>query len=40
MKLLERVSMLVRANLNDLIDRSEDPEKMADEDRYRKGPGW
>ena len=28
MKLLERVSMLVRANLNDLIDRSEDPEKM------------
>src|SRR6266542_3669229 len=27
-KLLERVSMLVRANLNDLIDRSEDPEKM------------
>ena len=28
MKLLERVSMLIRANLNDLIDRSEDPEKM------------
>lgn len=26
--LLDRVSMLVRANLNDLIDRSEDPEKM------------
>jgi phage shock protein A len=28
MKLLERVSVLVRANLNDLIDRAEDPEKM------------
>jgi len=28
MKLLERVSMLIRANLNDLIDKSEDPEKM------------
>ncbi len=28
MKLLERVSMLIRANLNDLIDRSEEPEKM------------
>jgi phage shock protein A len=28
MKLLERVSMLVRANLNDLIDKAEDPEKM------------
>src|SRR5262245_47172400 len=28
MKLLERVSMLIRANLNDLIDRAEDPEKM------------
>jgi phage shock protein A len=28
MKLLERVSMLVRANLNDLVDRAEDPEKM------------
>src|ERR1700757_3030772 len=28
MALLERVSMLVRANLNDLIDRAEDPEKM------------
>lgn len=28
MRLLERVSMLVRANLNDLVDRAEDPEKM------------
>jgi phage shock protein A len=28
MALLERVSMLIRANLNDLIDKSEDPEKM------------
>jgi phage shock protein A len=28
MALLERVSTLIRANLNDLIDRAEDPEKM------------
>ncbi len=28
MALLERVSMLIRANLNDMIDKSEDPEKM------------
>src|SRR5205823_13080669 len=28
MALLERVSTLVRANLNDLIDRAEHPEKM------------
>ncbi len=28
MGLLERVSTLVRANLNDLIDRAEDPSKM------------
>ena len=28
MSLLERVSTLVRANLNDLIDKAEDPEKM------------
>src|ERR1051326_1225335 len=28
MALLERVSALIRANLNDLIDRAEDPEKM------------
>ncbi|MGH9722318.1 MAG: PspA/IM30 family protein, partial [Bryobacteraceae bacterium] len=28
MALLERVSTLVRANLNDLIDRAEQPEKM------------
>jgi phage shock protein A len=28
MALLDRVSTLVRANLNDLIDRAEDPEKM------------
>lgn len=28
MALLERVGTLVRANLNDLIDRAEDPEKM------------
>ncbi|MFB3826109.1 MAG: PspA/IM30 family protein [Bryobacteraceae bacterium] len=28
MSLLERVSTLVRANLNDLVDKAEDPEKM------------
>ena len=28
MALLERVGTLVRANLNDLIDKAEDPEKM------------
>lgn len=28
MSLLERVSTLIRANLNDLIDQAEDPEKM------------
>src|SRR5258708_8127552 len=28
MALLERVSTLMRANLNDLIDKAEDPEKM------------
>src|ERR1700723_4422233 len=28
MALLERVSTLVRANLNDLIDKAEEPEKM------------
>jgi phage shock protein A len=28
MGLLERVSTLVRANLNDMVDRAEDPEKM------------
>src|SRR5438132_10718227 len=28
MGLMERVSALVRANLNDLIDHAEDPEKM------------
>lgn len=28
MKLLERVSILIRSNLNDLVDRAEDPEKM------------
>ena len=28
MGLLERVSTLIRANLNDLVDRAEDPEKM------------
>src|SRR5262249_52843586 len=28
MGLLERVSALIRANLNDLIDRAEDPQKM------------
>ena len=28
MNLLERVSALIRANLNDLVDRAEDPEKM------------
>ena len=28
MALMERVATLVRANLNDLIDKAEDPEKM------------
>src|SRR5215475_8403904 len=28
MALLERVSALIRANLNDMIDRAEDPQKM------------
>ena len=28
MALLERVTTLIRANLNDLVDRAEDPEKM------------
>src|SRR5688572_12601975 len=28
MALLERVSALIRANLNDLVDRAEDPQKM------------
>ena len=28
MAFLERVATLIRANLNDLIDRAEDPEKM------------
>src|SRR5260221_11284792 len=28
MGLLERVSTLIRANLNDMVDRAEDPEKM------------
>lgn len=28
MGLLERVSMLIRANLNDMVDRAEDPEKV------------
>lgn len=28
MKLLDRVSALIRANINDLLDRAEDPEKM------------
>src|SRR5207248_7269041 len=28
MALLERVSRLIRANLNDLVDKAEDPEKM------------
>src|SRR5438477_3763087 len=28
MALLERVGTLLRANLNDLVDRAEDPEKM------------
>src|SRR5213079_468666 len=28
MALLERVSTLLRANLNDLVDKAEDPEKM------------
>src|SRR6184192_798896 len=28
MALLERVSTLIRANINDLVDKEEDPEKM------------
>jgi phage shock protein A len=28
MRLLERVSTLIRANLNDMVDRAEDPEKL------------
>ena len=28
MALMERVATLIRANLNDLIDKAEDPEKM------------
>ena len=28
MALLERVSTLIRANLNDLVDKAEDPEKL------------
>jgi phage shock protein A len=28
MALLERVATLIRANLNDLVDKAEDPEKM------------
>jgi phage shock protein A len=28
MSLLERVSTLLKANLNDLIDKAEDPERM------------
>ena len=28
MALLERVATLIRANLNDMVDRAEDPEKM------------
>jgi phage shock protein A len=28
MGILDRVSTLIRANLNDVIDRAEDPEKM------------
>ena len=28
MALMERVTTLLRANLNDLIDKAEDPEKM------------
>jgi len=31
MAILDRVSQLVRANVNDLIDRAEDPEKMLDQ---------
>ena len=29
MALLERVSTLLRANLNDLLDKAEDPEKLS-----------
>ncbi|HLQ32910.1 MAG TPA: PspA/IM30 family protein, partial [Chloroflexota bacterium] len=28
MTLLERVTQLVRANINDMLDKAEDPEKM------------
>ena len=42
MAIFERISDLVRANINDLIDRAEDPEKMVKqiiidmEDQLRK----
>ncbi|MDQ4044926.1 MAG: PspA/IM30 family protein, partial [Chloroflexota bacterium] len=31
MAILDRISRLVRANINDLIDQAEDPEKMIDQ---------
>ncbi len=31
MGILDRVGTIVRANINDLIDRAEDPEKMANQ---------
>ena len=31
MAILDRMSRLIRANINDLIDRAEDPEKMLNE---------
>ncbi|HAX23492.1 MAG TPA: phage shock protein A, partial [Chloroflexi bacterium] len=31
MAILDRMSRLIRANINDLLDRSEDPEKMLNE---------
>ena len=45
MALLERVAALVRANLNDLIDKAEDPERMIKQVILKRGykdgyAGW
>lgn len=43
MGILDRVSTLVRANVNDMLDRAEDPEKMINQilrdmqDKHRRG---
>ena len=31
MSILERFSMIIKANINDLLDRAEDPAKMMDQ---------